>query len=162
MKLVQKIAFGIGAIALSTGVLAQDAEITYNEHVGQIINENCVVCHREGGIGPMQFENYDQVRPWAPLIQLKVASREMPPYAYDHGIGIQDLKGDWRLAQEEIDTITQWVNNGSPLGPVDIVPPAPILPDLDAWNFEPELGEPDLVIASVSYTHLTLPTTPYV
>ena len=81
MKLVQKIAFGIGAIALSTGVLAQDAEITYNEHVGQIINENCVVCHREGGIGPMQFENYDQVRPWAPLIQLKVASREMPPYA---------------------------------------------------------------------------------
>ena len=43
MKLVQKIAFGIGAIALSTGVLAQDAEITYNEHVGQIINENWVV-----------------------------------------------------------------------------------------------------------------------
>ena len=79
-------------------------------YVGKIINENCVVCHREGGIGPMQLSNYDQVRPWAPLIQLRVASREMPPYAYDHGIGIQDLQGDWRLEQEEIDTIVAWVN----------------------------------------------------
>ena len=58
---------------------AQDSNITYNTHVANIINENCVVCHREGGIGPMQFENFDQVRPWAPLISLKVASREMPP-----------------------------------------------------------------------------------
>ena len=74
MKLVQKIAFGIVAIALSTGVFAQDVEITYNEHVGRIINENCVVCNREGGIGPIQLENYDQLRPWQPLIQINVAS----------------------------------------------------------------------------------------
>ena len=74
----------------------QDSEITYNGEVARIINENCVICHQEGGIGPMQFENYDQVRPWAPLIQFRVANREMPPYAYDHGIGLQDLKGDWR------------------------------------------------------------------
>ena len=132
-----------------SSVQAQDDEVTYNTHVAQIINENCVVCHREGGIGPMQFENYDQVRPWAPLIQLKVANREMPPYAYDHGIGIQDLEGDWRLAQEEIDAITQWVNNGSPIGPADITPPLVDLPDLEAWNFEEEFGEPSLVIASI-------------
>jgi hypothetical protein len=128
---------------------AQD-EITYNTHVAQIINENCVVCHREGGIGPMQLENYNQVRPWAPLIQLKVANREMPPYAYDQHIGIQDLKGDWRLEQEEIDTIVAWVNEGSPQGDLDIAPPAIDLPNPDAWNFAAELGEPDLVIASKS------------
>ena len=75
---------------------------TYTDEVANIINENCVVCHRAGGIGPMSFETYEQIRPWAPLIAMKVASREMPPYAYDHGIGIQDLQGDWRLAQEEI------------------------------------------------------------
>ena len=137
------------AALLISPLSAQGQEITYNSHVANIINENCVVCHREGGIGPMQFENFDQVRPWAPLISLKVASREMPPYAYDHGIGIQDLKGDWRLAQEEIDTIVSWVNSGSPLGPVDIIPPAAALVDLDSWNFEPELGEPDLVVASI-------------
>ena len=67
--------------------------VTYSAHVARIINENCVVCHREGGIGPMDLSSYDKVRPWAPLIQLKVANREMPPYAYDHDIGIQDLQG---------------------------------------------------------------------
>ena len=121
MKSMRQVLGFMSAALLVMGfssVQAQDDEVTYNTHVAQIINENCVVCHREGGIGPMQFENYDQVRPWAPLIQLKVANREMPPYAYDHGIGIQDLEGDWRLAQEEIDAITQWVNNGSPIGPV--------------------------------------------
>ena len=131
---------------------AQDADhpVSYNSDVGRIINENCVVCHREGGIGPMQFETYDQVRPWAPLIQLKVANREMPPYAYDQHIGIQDLEGDWRLEQEEIDTIVAWVNQGSPLGDADIVPPVADLPDPDAWNFAGMFGEPDLIVPSVS------------
>ena len=145
------------SLALSTFLIlgfslvqAQETEITYNTHVAQIINENCVTCHQEGGIGPMQFENYDQVRPWAPLIQLKVANREMPPYAYDHGIGIQDLQGDWRLSQEQIDTIVDWVSNGSPLGPADIVPPMPDLKDPGVWNFASELGQPDLIVPSVS------------
>ena len=88
MKLMQRFLAVFAALTLTGFTLAQSDEVTYNTHVAQIINENCVVCHREGGIGPMQFENYDQVRPWAPLIQLKVANREMPPYAYDHGIGI--------------------------------------------------------------------------
>ena len=81
------------ATLLAATVQAQHTEpvVTYNGEAGRIINENCVVCHREGGIGPMQFESYEQVRPWAPLIQFKVANREMPPYAYDQGIGIQDL-----------------------------------------------------------------------
>lgn len=121
---------------------------TYNDGVGKILNENCVVCHREGGIGPMQLTNYDQVRPWAPLIQLKVANREMPPYAYDHGVGIQDLEGDWRLKQEDIDTIVAWVNQGSPLGDADLVVEMPALPDPNAWSFSSEYGQPDMIVAS--------------
>ena len=124
-------------------------EVTYTADVGRILNENCVVCHREGGIGPMHLTNYDQVRPWAPLIQLKVASREMPPYAYDHGIGIQSLEGDWRLEQAEIDTIVAWVNQGSPRGNPDIAVEMPELPDPNEWNFSAELGEPDMVVASI-------------
>ena len=135
------------------GLEAQDLEkeLTYNGEIGRIINENCVVCHQEGGIGPMQFQTYDQVRPWAPLIQLKVASREMPPYAYDHGIGLQDLIGDWRLEQAEIDQIVAWVEQGSPLGDPDMAPPPYQLKDPDEWNFAAELGQPDLIVASSSY-----------
>ncbi len=152
MKKVQKLGLLSGAItalSLSVSAQAQEEQITYNTHVAKILNENCVVCHREGGIGPMQLTNYDQVRPWAPLIQYKVAEREMPPYAYDHGVGIQQLEGDWRLSEEEIETVVAWVNQGSPLGDADIVPPAADLPNPDEWTFAAEFGAPDHIIGSV-------------
>lgn len=138
--------FQVSALAQS----AADHDVTYNGEVGKILNENCVVCHREGGIGPMQLTNYDQVRPWAPLIQMRVANREMPPYAYDHGIGIQDLEGDWRLEQEEIDTIVAWVNQGSPMGDADIVVAMPEMADPSEWTFASQFGQPDTVIPSIS------------
>lgn len=152
MKKMQQLGLvgsALTALGISVGAQAQDEQITYNGDVAKIINENCVVCHREGGVGPMQLTNYDQVRPWAPLIQLKVANREMPPYAYDHGIGIQELEGDWRLSQDEVNTVVAWVNQGSPLGDSDIVPPAADLPDPDQWTFAVDLGEPDLIVPSV-------------
>jgi mono/diheme cytochrome c family protein len=124
------------------------AEVTYNSHVAEIINKNCVVCHREGGIAPMQLTSFEQVRPWAPVISHKVMRREMPPYSYDQGIGIQHLLGDWRLKQEEIDTIVTWVEKGAPLGDPNIIPYTPEIPSLDEWYFTSELGPPDLVVAS--------------
>jgi mono/diheme cytochrome c family protein len=145
---------GLATIALlgfQTQAVAQAGhQVTYNGEVGRIINENCVVCHREGGIGPMQLGSYDQVRPWAPLIQLRVANKEMPPYAYDHGIGIQELQGDWRLQQEDIDTIVAWVNQGAPLGDPDQAVPAPVLNDPNEWNFVDQFGQPDVIIPSVA------------
>ena len=64
---------GLGSQAQAQSGLSIDAgQVTYADHVAEIINENCVVCHREGGIGPMQFTTYEQIRPWAPLIQYKV------------------------------------------------------------------------------------------
>ena len=60
--------------------VSAEEEITYSNQVSRIIQDNCQICHQPGGIGPMSFTNYDEVRPWAPLIRLKVADREMPPY----------------------------------------------------------------------------------
>ena len=53
----------IVACGFQANLYAQSEEhsLTYNGQIGQIINENCVVCHQDGGIGPMQFETYDQV-----------------------------------------------------------------------------------------------------
>jgi len=99
----------------------------------------------------MSFETYEQVRPWAPLIQMRVANREMPPYAYDQHIGIQDLEGDWRLSDEQIASIVDWVNAGSPYGDTDIVPQLPIMPDPNDWRFAEIYGQPDLIVPSSSY-----------
>jgi hypothetical protein len=137
------------AVALACSTAAMADEPTYTNGVANIINENCVVCHRQGGVGPMTFESYEAVRPWAPLIQLKVANREMPPYAYDHGIGIQDLLGDWRLAQEDIDAVVNWVNAGAPYGDRDIVVQPPSLSAPTDWTFAADLGQPNLIIPSV-------------
>ena len=136
----------MGVMYFSSGVHAQPS---YTDDVAKIINDNCVVCHRPGGIGPMSFVGYEAVRPWAPLIQMKVANREMPPYAYDHGIGIQDLQGDWRLSQKEIDTVVAWVDSGSQYGDTDIVVQPPNLADPDEWNFAGDFGQPNLIIPSV-------------
>jgi mono/diheme cytochrome c family protein len=141
-------------LSLQVPALAQsdslgiDQDVTYAGHVARIINENCVVCHREGGIGPMQFTNYDQVRPWAPLIQYKVSRREMPPYAYDQHIGIQDLQGDWRLSQEDIDAVVAWVNQGAPEGEYPSDFQTAQIPDDSKWNFEDVMGKPDMILPS--------------
>ena len=150
-RLLAGLTSGVAAIA-SFGLLAQShpagEELTYSGDVATIINENCVVCHREGGIGPMQLTNFEQVRPWAPLIRMKVANREMPPYSYDRDLGIQELQGDWRMSREDIDTVVAWVDQGALPGNLNELPPAPALPSLDDWNFEDQFGEPDLVLPS--------------
>jgi hypothetical protein len=138
---------GIQALA-QTSDLAIDHDITYAGDVARIINDNCVVCHREGGIGPMQLTDYNKVRPWAPLIQYKVSRREMPPYAYDQHIGIQDLQGDWRLDQKDIDTLVAWVDQGAPEGEYPSDFQVAQIPDDNKWNFEEQFGKPDLILPS--------------
>ncbi|NKB33337.1 MAG: hypothetical protein GKR91_09585 [Pseudomonadales bacterium] len=132
---------------------AQEAEShpTYANEVSRIIQDNCQICHQPGNIGPMSFTSYEEVRPWAPLIQLRVANREMPPYHYDTDTGIQQLKNDWRMSQEDIDTVVAWVNAGSPLGNPENLPQPKIFPDMDDWRFADELGQPDHTIKSTAW-----------
>ena len=114
------------AMALAPSLAgAQDAdhEITYANEVSRIIQDNCQICHQPGQVGPMSFTSYEEVRPWAPLIRLKVAQKEMPPYQYDDDIGVQELKNDWRMSQEDIDTISAWVDAGAPRGNPEELPP---------------------------------------
>ena len=59
----------------------------------------------------------------APIKQ-KVANREMPPWYIDRHVGITEFKDDPSLTDEEIATITTWVDAGAPMGnPADMPPP---------------------------------------
>jgi hypothetical protein len=142
-----QVAFAASTGASSTNTPGQPENVTFSGEVASIIFENCSSCHRAGGIAPMQFTTYDEVRPWAPVIADKVAARQMPPYAYDTDVGIQNLLEDWRLSQADINTIVAWVDQGAPLGDPTQVPNL-VLPDLEAWTFEGEFGPPDLIIPS--------------
>ena len=90
VALVATFALQSEANAQATFASSTDAELTYSADVASIIQENCTVCHRSGGIGPMELVTYEDVRLYAPLIKIKVRDRLMPPYYYDTDIGIQD------------------------------------------------------------------------
>lgn len=124
---------------------------TYAGEVSRIIQDNCQICHQPGQIGPMSFTSYEEVRPWAPLIMLKMQQREMPPYQYDGHVGVQELKGDWRMEQEDIDTITAWVEAGAPFGNPEDLPPAKQFPPVGEWRLAGELGPPDHMIKSTTW-----------
>ena len=147
VALVAIFAFQSTAHAQATFASSNDADVTYSGDVASIIQENCTVCHRAGGIGPMELVTYDNVRMYAPLIKNKVANRLMPPYYYDNDVGIQDLKEDWRLSQDDINTIVAWVDQGAPLGDADEVPPLNLL-DTNDWSLSALFGQPDLLAPS--------------
>jgi cytochrome c553 len=143
-------------VAYAPGMQAQapqaPAAATFAKDVAPILQKNCQQCHQRGAIGPMPLTTYDEVRPWARAIRQKVVAREMPPYRYDHEVGIQKLKGDLRLSDAEVQTIARWADAGAPQGnPADM--PAPLtFPDPAKWAFADDLGAPDLVVRTKPFT----------
>jgi len=129
-----------------------DAAVTFTRDVVPILQRNCQVCHQPGAIGPMSLITYEEVRPWAGVIKLRVEEREMPPYHYDASVGIQQLKYDRRLKNEEIATIVRWVDGGAPQGDLAEMPPPMRWPDPGEWQLSASMGQPDHVIASTPYT----------
>ena len=146
---VATFAFQSAAQAQATFASSQDnAEVTYAADVATIIQENCQVCHREGGIGPMNLVTYEDARRYSRRIGDKVANRQMPPYYYDNNVGIQDLKEDWRLSQDDINTVVAWVDQGAPMGNPDDMPPPADLHSTDEWSLAAQFGPPDILAPS--------------
>ncbi len=140
-----------GALAAQSAD-GDEPEITFARDVAPIIQENCQICHRESSVAPMSFTTYRDVRRYARRIREQVSRRFMPPYHLDVGVGIQDVKDDWRLKRADIETVVAWVDAGAPEGdPADL--PAPKeWPDRQMWQLEHILGPPDHVVKSKPFT----------
>lgn len=136
----------------NSGSVQPSAEVTYAADVAVILQQNCQNCHQPGGIGPMSLTSYEEIRPWAAVIKDLVVAREMPPYHYDTQVGIQELKNDWRLSEEEIRTISAWVDAGAPLGNPADLPPAPEFADGTQFQLADYFGRPpDVIVRSDPY-----------
>ena len=124
-------------------------DVTFTRDVAPIIQDNCQICHRQGSVAPMAFEEYRDVRRYARRIKDQVARRLMPPYHADTGVGIQQLKNDWRLTDGEIETIVAWVDAGTPEGNPADMPEPRVWEDRHMWQQEADMGgPPDHVVAS--------------
>lgn len=130
---------------------AADRELTFTRDVAPIIQQNCQECHQEGSIGPMPLMTYQQVRRWSARIKNLVEQREMPPYQYDTDYGVQDLKYDPRLSEDEIETISQWVESGMVEGDPADMPEPMEWPDPARFRLADQLGPPDVIVKSTPY-----------
>ena len=109
----------------------------------------------------MALRTYAEVRPWAKSIQEAVGSRVMPPWHAAPGAAHQ-FRNDRALSQKEIETITSWVDSGSPEGKMGAVPQ--LVSGVSTWK----IGKPDFVVqvpglqvakeGVLPYTFLIVPT----
>ena len=141
-----------GAFAAVSSAQAQ--EVTFHKDIEPILQRSCQNCHRPGGVGPMPLVSYEQVAPYAGLIEYKTGLRDragaMPPWYMEKNIGIQDYKNDPSLSDEELAAISTWARTGTPKGNAADAPEPLVFDDSLKWA----AGEPDLIVTTNSVTKL--------
>jgi hypothetical protein len=144
----------LGTLLAFPGVAsAQQARpVTFNKDVSPILQAKCQSCHEPGSIGPMSLVTYQDARPWARSIKARVEARQMPPWHIDRSVGVTKFKNDMSLSDEQIATISAWVDGGALEGNKADFAPKPVATTM-FWQGERDgYGPPDLVIKSPEYT----------
>jgi hypothetical protein len=96
--------------------------ITWNREISRIFFDRCVSCHRPGGTS-FSLMTYPDVQPRAVAIRDAVLSRRMPPWGAVKGFG--EFRNDQALNAEQIELITDWVQDDTPKGNNPRMLPAP-------------------------------------
>src|SRR5712691_13382680 len=111
MRFILPVSLGLGITFATVPIRAGQsatgqAQVTFAKDVAPILQKNCQTCHRPGSIAPMSLLTYDDARPWARSMKVKVASRQMPPWFADPQYG--KFSNDRSLKQADIDAIVKW------------------------------------------------------
>ena len=153
MRIITSILGGLSlaaAMLLSSMTMAQP--VTFHKDIEPILQRSCQTCHRPGGAAPMQLITYEQVAPFAGLIEYKTGLRDrmgaMPPWYVEKDIGIQHYKNDPSLSDEEVAAISFWARSGAPEGNPADAPPPKVFDDSVKWS----LGVPDLIFRTEDFT----------
>jgi len=104
--------------------------ITWNREISRIFYDRCVSCHRPDGTS-FSLMTYPDVQPRAVAIRDAVLSRRMPPWGAVKGFG--DFRNDQALTAEQIELITDWIQDDTPKGNNPrMLPPLPKFPPTPA------------------------------
>jgi len=89
-------------------------DITYHSRISRIVNQNCVTCHRNGGVGPFPLDSYEQVYGFRHMIKFMVSEGLMPPWyaSPDHGAWANDRS----LSERDKRDLLAWIEAGAPEG----------------------------------------------
>jgi hypothetical protein len=117
-------------------------KITFSKEISRLLYKRCATCHHEGGAA-FSLMTYDEARPWAKAIKEEVLERRMPPWEAVKGFG--EFKDDRGMTQEELETISSWVEGGAPEGEPKYLPALPRLID---WQDPPApRGSSQIILA---------------
>ena len=122
---------------------SEHSSISYSKEIAPILKDNCVSCHRNGGIGPWAMTDYNMVKGLSLMIREVLRTKRMPPWHADPSIG--HFSNDRSLTNEQTRKIVHWIEAGSPRGGGDD-PIAEKDISFAKWANEPKLGPPDYVI----------------
>ena len=118
--------------------ILQREKITYCNHIAKIIYEKCTPCHRQGEAGIFSLISYHDAERRAKMIAKVTLEKTMPPWPADYNY--VHYAGERYLTREEINMISDWADNGAPVGDSTKIPPLPEFPGGS------QLGKPDLVL----------------
>ena len=115
--------------------------ITYHNRISRLIQNNCLECHRTGGVAPFSLETYEDVKSHAAMMRRQVDRGLMPPWFA--APGKEGERSHWAndrsLAAADKRELLAWLTGDQPAGnPADAPLPR-------RFSSEWTIGEPDAV-----------------
>ncbi len=117
--------------------------VNWHNRISRIIAENCLECHRSGGVAPFAFETAAQVRSRSNMIRFAVEQNLMPPWfaAPQPDLPHSPWLNDRSLSEADRRDLLSWLSSADkPDGDPADAPLARTFP------LEWSIGEPDAVI----------------
>ena len=123
------------------------SQVNFSEHISPIIYNECTICHRDGGAGPMPFTSYSEVASLGAMVEYVTSIGYMPPWHADPDYS--HFLGERVLSQEEKQLISDWVSGGMQQGDPSLEAPLPVFSEGSVINDTPDaefiMEEPYLI-----------------
>ena len=121
--------------------------VTYARDISRIMQDNCVECHRAGGVGPFALDSFEAVSARASMIRAVTQEGTMPPWfaVPMHGADGATKPSPWSndrsLTDAEKRAIVAWIESGKPEGDRAELPAPRTFAD-GVWR----IGTPDAIV----------------
>lgn len=123
---------------------SQHKALTYWQDMAPLFEAHCLQCHQAGGIASFRLDDYAEAKAKAKLIAHSVGSRQMPPWSATSDGTCGDFSGSLALSEEQIKSVTAWVEGGAQEGARGSIAVPPLAALASATSFSTPLYVPQI------------------